>query len=47
MSTTTAPILVTGGTGVAPKGPPGQKKATDEDEEEEEQQEVEAHLVDL
>src|SRR3989440_8710167 len=26
----------TGGTGVVPKGPPGQKKATDEDEEEEE-----------
>jgi len=26
----------TGGTGVVPKGPPGQKKATDQDEEEEE-----------
>ena len=29
----------TGGTGVVPKGPPGQKKATDEDEEEEEEEE--------
>jgi len=28
----------TGGTGVVPKGPPGQKKATDEDEEEEEEE---------
>src|SRR5438034_507891 len=27
-----------GGTGVIPKGPPGQKKATDEDEEEEEEE---------
>src|SRR6266702_4077938 len=28
----------TGGTGVVPKGPPGQKKATDEDEEEDEEE---------
>src|SRR5437660_8945129 len=36
----------TGGTGVVPKGPPGQKKATDEDEEEEEEEEDETEPLD-